>query len=134
MDTEVNMQNVLLESLDELRGGQKIRTNTHDENLSSKDGIESFTAGVGGDGYGGGPGYGGGGPGYGGFDGVRYAKSLPGVTPPLGFFDPLGCCSSENITEGKIKFYREVELKHGRVSPPRTPFKRSRGRDAFEFR
>ena len=108
------MQNVLLESRDELRGGQKIRTNTHEEHLSSKDGIESFTTGVGGDGYG--PG-----PGYGGFDGVRYAKSLPGVTPPLGFFDPLGCCSSENITEGKIKFYREVELKHGRVSPPRTP-------------
>merc|ERR1719326_657870 len=50
------------------------------------------------------------------FDGVQYAKTLPGVTPPLGFFDPLGCCSSENITEGKIKFYREVELKHGRVS------------------
>merc|ERR1711871_1797978 len=49
------------------------------------------------------------------FDGVEYAKSLPGVTGPLGFFDPLGFCSADDITEGKIKFYREVELKHGRV-------------------
>jgi hypothetical protein len=27
----------------------------------------------------------------------------------------LGFCSADDITEGKIKFYREVELKHGRV-------------------
>jgi hypothetical protein len=50
------------------------------------------------------------------FDGVEFAKTLPGITAPLGFFDPLGFCSKEDITEGKIKFYREVELKHGRVS------------------
>merc|ERR1719238_2612171 len=49
------------------------------------------------------------------FNGLEYAKSLPGVTGPLGFFDPLGFCSAEDVTEGKIKFYREVELKHGRV-------------------
>merc|ERR1719284_125073 len=49
------------------------------------------------------------------FDGVAYAKSLPGVTEPLGFWDPLGFCSDEKLTEGKLKFYREVELKHGRV-------------------
>merc|ERR1719472_423057 len=49
------------------------------------------------------------------FNGVEYAKSLPGVTGPLGFFDPLGFCSADDATEGKIKFYREVELKHGRV-------------------
>merc|ERR1711990_152995 len=49
------------------------------------------------------------------FNGVEYAKSLPAVTGPLGFFDPLGFCSADDITEGKIKFYREVELKHGRV-------------------
>merc|ERR550514_1982626 len=49
------------------------------------------------------------------FNGVEYAKSLPGVTGPIGFFDPLGFCSADDITEGKIKFYREVELKHGRV-------------------
>merc|ERR1711937_1067758 len=49
------------------------------------------------------------------FDGDAYAKELPGVLPPMGFFDPLGFCSANDITEGKIKFYREVELKHGRV-------------------
>merc|ERR1711988_1226250 len=49
------------------------------------------------------------------FNGLEYAKSLPGVTDPLGFFDPMGFCSADDITEGKIKFYREVELKHGRV-------------------
>jgi hypothetical protein len=27
----------------------------------------------------------------------------------------MGFCSKDGITEGKIKFYREVELKHGRV-------------------
>merc|ERR1711939_1301877 len=49
------------------------------------------------------------------FNGVEFAKSLPGITGPLGFFDPLGFCSADDITEGKIRFYREVELKHGRV-------------------
>merc|ERR1719407_414519 len=49
------------------------------------------------------------------FSGETYAKELPGVTDPLGFFDPAGFCSADGITEGKIKFYREVELKHGRV-------------------
>merc|ERR1719316_1513813 len=49
------------------------------------------------------------------FNGVEFAKSLPGVTGPVGFFDPLGFCSADDVTEGKIKFYREVELKHGRV-------------------
>ena len=48
------------------------------------------------------------------FDGEAYAKELPGVLPPMGFFDPMGFCSADDITEGKIKFYREVELKHGR--------------------
>ena len=32
---------------------------------------------------------------------------------PLGFFDPLDFCG--DASEGKIRFYREVELKHGRV-------------------
>merc|ERR550537_1879368 len=50
------------------------------------------------------------------FNGVEYVKSLPGVTGPFDFFDPLGFCSADDITEGKIKFYREVELKHGRVA------------------
>ena len=50
------------------------------------------------------------------FNGLTYAQSLPGVTAPFGFFDPLGFCSADDVTEGKIKFYREVELKHGRVA------------------
>ena len=41
-------------------------------------------------------------------------RSLPGVTEPLGFFDPWGL--SENKSEGEILFYREAELKHGRVA------------------
>ena len=49
------------------------------------------------------------------FDGEAYAKEMPGILPPMGFWDPLGFCSADDITEGKIKFYREVELKHGRV-------------------
>merc|ERR1719253_760420 len=47
---------------------------------------------------------------------AEYAKTLPGIAEPLGFFDPLECSSAEGITEGKIRFYREVELKHGRVA------------------
>ena len=64
-------------------------------------------------------------------------KDLPGISGPLGFFDPLGvlplcipCAAlclcrdgcrapagfSTDASEGKIKFYREVELKHGRVA------------------
>jgi hypothetical protein len=50
------------------------------------------------------------------FDPVAFAKSLPGVTDPLGFFDPVGFCSADDVSEGKIRFYREVELKHGRVA------------------
>ena len=41
-------------------------------------------------------------------------KTMAGVTSPLGFFDPVGFC--EEASEGKIRFYREVELKHGRVA------------------
>jgi hypothetical protein len=40
-------------------------------------------------------------------------KQLAGITEPMGFFDPLGL--SDDISEGKIRFYREVELKHGRL-------------------
>jgi hypothetical protein len=47
-------------------------------------------------------------------DVLAKAKSLPGVTGPLDFFDPLGFCS--DISEGKLCFYREVEVKHGRVA------------------
>merc|ERR1719231_1110200 len=50
------------------------------------------------------------------FNGETFAKTLPGITGPLDFFDPAGFCSQEGITEGKVRFYREVELKHGRVA------------------
>ena len=50
------------------------------------------------------------------FNGLTFAKSLPGITGPLDFFDPAGFCSQEDVTEGKIRFYREVELKHCRVA------------------
>jgi hypothetical protein len=49
------------------------------------------------------------------FDGEAYAKSLPGIRDNAAYWDPLGFCSKDGITEGKIKFYREVELKHGRL-------------------
>ena len=39
----------------------------------------------------------------------------PGVSAPLGFFDPLGF-TSNNITEGRFKFISEAETKHGRVA------------------
>lgn len=42
------------------------------------------------------------------------ATELAGVTAPLGFFDPAGFTKGK--TEGKIRFYREVEVKHARVA------------------
>lgn len=49
------------------------------------------------------------------FNPVEFTKALPGVAGPLGFFDPLGFCSGE-ATEGRVRFIREVELKHARVA------------------
>merc|ERR1712224_993829 len=43
------------------------------------------------------------------FDPTEFAKTLPGITEPLGFFDPLGFCSGlteKPATEGKVRFYR----------------------------
>jgi light-harvesting complex I chlorophyll a/b binding protein 4 len=40
-------------------------------------------------------------------------RTLPGVSQPFGFFDPAGF--TKDASEGKIRFYREVELKHCRV-------------------
>ena len=40
--------------------------------------------------------------------------ALPGVSAPLGFWDPLKL--SEGATAGRMKFYQESELKHGRIS------------------
>jgi hypothetical protein len=39
---------------------------------------------------------------------------LAGITDPMGFFDPLGFATE--VSGGKLLFYREVELKHGRVA------------------
>jgi len=41
------------------------------------------------------------------------AEDLPGAFPPLGFWDPAGF--STDISEGRLAYYREAELKHGRV-------------------
>jgi hypothetical protein len=41
------------------------------------------------------------------------AQDMAGVTGPLGFFDPLGFAT--DTPAGKLLFYREVELKHGRI-------------------
>jgi len=50
-----------------------------------------------------------------------FVQTLPGITAPFGFFDPVGFCSNDNgaegaATEGKVRFYREVEIKHGRIA------------------
>jgi len=42
------------------------------------------------------------------------ALTMPGITAPLGFFDPVGFIGND-CTMGKLLFYREVEIKHGRV-------------------
>merc|ERR1719281_2347615 len=42
------------------------------------------------------------------------AENMPGVSGPLGYFDPLGFTA--DCKESKVLFYREVELKHGRVA------------------
>ena len=41
-------------------------------------------------------------------------RTLAGVSAPLGFWDPAGF--SEGKSEGTLRFYREVEIKHGRVA------------------
>jgi len=42
------------------------------------------------------------------------AQDLAGITAPTGFLDPIGFTT--DVKEGKLLFYREVELKHGRVA------------------
>ena len=41
-------------------------------------------------------------------------RSLAGISAPLGFWDPADFCTGRN--EGTVRFWREVEIKHGRVS------------------
>ena len=56
------------------------------------------------------------------FDGVAYASNMAGVMPAdtpggdVGVFDPAGFLSQEGLTEGKVMFFREVELKHSRLA------------------
>jgi len=42
------------------------------------------------------------------------AQDMAGVSGPFGFFDPVGFAT--DVEEGKLLFYREVEVKHGRVA------------------
>ena len=41
-------------------------------------------------------------------------RNLAGISAPLGFWDPANLCEGRN--EGTIRFWREVEIKHGRVA------------------
>jgi hypothetical protein len=48
-------------------------------------------------------------------DSVKFrASALAGVSAPMNYFDPLGFATT--VSAGKFLFYREVELKHGRVA------------------
>ena len=48
--------------------------------------------------------------------GKSYMLSLPGVTAPLGFFDPAAFCDAPTFTVSEAKRFREAELTHGRVA------------------
>lgn len=47
------------------------------------------------------------------YDGKDFVKTLPGVTAPFGFFDPLGLCPEDRA---EVLMWREAELNHGRVA------------------
>merc|ERR1711977_717679 len=44
-------------------------------------------------------------------DGNEYG--LPGVLPPLNWFDPAGF--STDVDKDRLLFFREAEIKHGRI-------------------
>jgi len=46
-------------------------------------------------------------------EGLDYAKTLPGITAPFGFFDPLSLTPE---TKADVLLWRESEIIHGRVS------------------
>jgi hypothetical protein len=55
------------------------------------------------------------------FNPNTFVQTLPGISGPLGFFDPAGFCSASNgadgsASEGKVRYYREVEVKHSRMA------------------
>ena len=41
---------------------------------------------------------------------VPFVETLPGISGPLGFFDPA------DLSDGKVRYYREVEVKHSRMA------------------
>jgi hypothetical protein len=45
---------------------------------------------------------------------LEKAKNMAGSSAPWDFFDPLGFCT-DDMSEGKLCFYREAEIKHGRL-------------------
>jgi len=45
--------------------------------------------------------------------GRKYAEKMPGVTAPIGFFDPLELTPD---TKEELMLFREAELAHGRVA------------------
>lgn len=49
-------------------------------------------------------------------EGKEYMLALPGITGPLGFWDPLGFTDAPTFNVSEAKRLREVEVTHGRVS------------------
>jgi Chlorophyll A-B binding protein len=48
--------------------------------------------------------------------GKEWMLQQPGITAPLGFFDPAGLCDSPTMSVSEAKRFREAELTHGRVA------------------
>jgi len=46
-------------------------------------------------------------------EGLEYAKTMPGITAPFGYFDPLGLTPE---SKADVLLWRESEIIHGRVS------------------
>ena len=42
-------------------------------------------------------------------------KTTIGVTPPIGFFDPLGLLKNPAVSEERFQRLRQTEIKHGRI-------------------
>ena len=48
--------------------------------------------------------------------GKDWMLQAPGITAPLGFFDPAGFCDAPTMTVSEAKRFRESEVTHGRVA------------------
>ena len=48
--------------------------------------------------------------------GKEWMLKAPGITAPLGFFDPVGFCDAPTMTVSEAKRFRESEVTHGRVA------------------